>query len=90
MADFSTFNARREAFTEATGVVDRIRAAYGVAVGVRDLLALYQAGTNPQLVAAIDAAYTGAQKAEIAAIANKLAAFATDMETNHASLLAGS
>lgn len=90
MADFSTFDARRQAFENAAGALGRIRAAYGAAIGVRDLLARYQGGTDPALVAAIDAAYTAAQKSEIGAIANKLAALAADLEQNHASAIGAS
>jgi hypothetical protein len=89
MADFTPFDVRRNRFERAASIVDRVRAGYNVARGVRDFIALYQAGTDADLVAAVDAVYTPAQKQELNTVATKMAAFATDMETNHASLIAG-
>jgi len=88
MADFSTFNARRKAFARGSGLIDRILAAYSAAAGIRDELALYQGGGDPELLTAVNAVYTPQQRAEIAQIAGLLAGFATDMETNHPSITA--
>lgn len=51
-------------------------------------LALYQAGTDAELLAAVNVVFTPQQRAEIAQIAGLLAGFATDMETNHPSITA--
>ncbi len=88
MADFSTFKARRATFERGSGLIDRILAAYSAADGVRDELATYQAGTDAELTAAVNAVFTPQQRAEIAQIAGLLANFATDMETNHATIVA--
>ncbi len=89
MADFSAFRARRTAFNTGAGVVERMIAIYQGAAGVRDTLVAYQAGTDADLVAAINSAFTNAQRAELATVAQKLATLASDLETNHASLIAG-
>lgn len=83
MADFSTFQARKNALSRASGLIDRILAAYSVSVGVRDELAAYQAGSDAELVTAINAAFSPAQRQELGQIAQALAAFAAEMETNH-------
>ena len=87
MADFSTFKARRGAFDRASGLVDRILAAYSAAAGVRDELAAYQAGTDTELVAGVNAVFTAAQRQELNQIAQALATFAADMEANHSGLV---
>lgn len=89
MADFSTFDARCQAFEDAAAALRRIRAAYQVCVGIRDLLAAYTDATNPALVTAINSAYTAAQRSELSVIAGKLAAVAADLEANHASAIGG-
>ena len=88
MADFSTFRSRRRAYERGSGLIDRILAAYSAAAGVRDELALYQAGTDAELLAAVNVVFTPQQRAEIAQIAGLLAGFATDMETHHPSITA--
>jgi len=88
MADFSNIVTRRAAFSTATAVLDRILAVYAAAAAVRDTLALYQAGTDADLTTAINGVFSSAQRSELAQIATALAAFATDMETNHQSVLA--
>lgn len=87
MADFSNMRARRERFTRATGLMDRVISAYHAAAGVRDELAAFQASSDPDLVEAINAVYSQAQRQEIAQIAQKLAALAADLEANHAGVV---
>lgn len=87
MADFSTFRTRKTAFERGSGLVDRILAAYSAAAGVRDELAAYQAGTDAELVAAINAVFTAAQRQELGQVAQALATFAADMEANHSGLV---
>lgn len=88
MADFSTFKTRQAAFHRASGLTDRILAAYSAAAGVRDALAAYQAGSDAELITAINTAFTAAQRQELAQVVQALATFVSEMETNHTSILA--
>lgn len=87
MADFSTVAARRGRFSRAAGLIDRIRATYGSMAAIRDELALYQAGTDAELVEGVNAFYTAAQRTELGQIGTKFSTLATDLETNHASAI---
>lgn len=87
MADFSTFRARRSAFDRSAGIVDRVLAVYQAAAGVRDVLADYQGGADADLITAINATFTPAQRAELGQVAQACATLATALETDHAGIV---
>jgi len=79
-----------DAVRMASGVLDRMRAAYGAARGAQEAVLLYNAGTNPAFNAAMNALYTNAQLVEFGVIGQRFNTLLVDGDANHASLIQGS
>lgn len=84
MANFDQANQRREAVKGANNLLDLIRNLYESGRQIQALLALYQAGSDPTFNAAINALYTTAERAELAAMLAQVNTLVTDWQTNHA------
>lgn len=87
MADFSTVQVKINAVNDAAGLQDTVRSVYQAGKRLQGLIARYQAGTDAPFVAAVNALYTQAQRAELSQMLTALNALVTDWETNHSGAL---
>ena len=88
MADWKGMELSRVQAEMVWQLVAQIRNGYAALASVAGRVADYQAG-SPELVAAINAVLTQAQRAELAQVAVKMSALATDLAANHKSLAGG-
>lgn len=88
MADWKGMELSRGQADLVWQLVAQIRNGYAALAAVAGRVADYQAG-SPDLVAAINAVLTQAQRAELAQVAVKMSALATDLATNHNGLVGG-
>ena len=67
----------------AGNVLGLLRTIHTHGAELVDMLATYQAGTDPALNAAINAVYSPAERQELATLIGQLATLKTDWEANH-------
>lgn len=84
MANFDGAAAKLQSARDATNLLQLLRATYTTAKQVQSALALYQAGTDPVFVAAINALFTSAERSELGAMGAQLATLVSDWEASHA------
>lgn len=67
----------------AGNVLGLLRTVYAHSAELVDMLATYQAGTDPALNAAMNAVYSAAERQELAALIGQLSTLQADWEANH-------
>ena len=75
------------AFYDAANFLDDIRSTYRQAKQARAKLTLYQAGTNPQFNAAINAIIPQAEQARIGTMLGQLDALITEWEATYGDII---
>jgi len=88
MANFDSANTRRESVRNANNLLDLIRDVYQSGKQIQTLLALYQANSDPTFTAAVNALYSGPERAELAVMLGQINTLVTDWTNNHAGAVA--
>lgn len=86
---FTDAAARLRAADNVRNVLGKIRTVHAMAIELRDVKALYLAGTNPTFNTVFDAIFdTAADRAELGVMIDQLTALCvTDWEANHSAVL---
>ena len=80
---FETTQTKVRAVGRAGNVLGLLRTVYAHSAELVDMLATYQAGTDPALNAAMNAVYSAGERQELATMIGQLATLKTDWEANH-------
>ena len=80
---FETAQTKIRAVGRAGNVLGLLRTIYAHTSELSDMLATYQAGTDPALNAALNAVYTVGERAELAAMIGQLNTLKADWEGAH-------
>jgi len=89
MANWDNTAARLQSARDATNLPQLYRALYSQAKLIQAALSLYQAGTDPVFVGAVNALLTQSERQELGVMANQISALVSDWETNHAGAIGG-
>lgn len=84
---FETTSIKIRAVNRAGNVLGRLRTLYSTAKESQAALALYQASTDPAFNAAVEALFSGAERAELGLMLGDINTLVTAWETNHAAAL---
>lgn len=85
---FTTATTRIKAIESVARALGTLRTVHAFAHDLRDMVALYQAGTDPVFNAAFNAVFTAQDRAELSTMINQLTSLViTDWETTHAGAL---
>jgi hypothetical protein len=84
---FETAEIKIKAVGKAGNLLGQIRTLYTFGKNVQAALALYQAGTDPAFNAAVDALFSGAERAELGVMLGNINTLVTTWEANHAAAL---
>lgn len=90
MANFDNNAEKTAAADRANGLVGSIQGAVGQMRAMKAGLALYQAGTDPFLVTAVNGRYSAGvngERAEIAAVIGLFNTLLTELDANHSAIL---
>jgi len=80
---FSDYGTKSSSVLSGAQILTNVRSLYREANILAAKLALYQSATDPAFNAAVNATYTVAERAELAAMLTEVTALVTDWETNH-------
>ena len=89
MANFDTSATKRQAVKEANNLLPNIQSAYHQLKLIQEMLARYQAGTDPAFNGAINALFSAGERTELNAMLTSVNPLVTDWETNHSTALSG-
>jgi hypothetical protein len=84
---FETYSTKLAGIHRAITLLHEVRQMYTIGKDVQAVLALYIAGTDPALNAAINALFSAGERAELNTMLTQINALVSDWETNHAAAI---
>lgn len=87
MANFTAVRTKLNSYSRAAALLGQLQDIHQQAKDVQSSVNDYQAGADPDFVAAINAVFTAGERAQLAAMLGNLNTLVTAWTANHAALL---